>query len=67
MIQAAHFRRTEGRWARRKARVNAYLSGDEITGKAVLPDVVNATVGFERPALGVLQKQVGVKLTVRAA
>jgi hypothetical protein len=75
--------------------VNAYLSGDEITGRAVLRDVINATVGFERLAaamekpskslqrmlgphgnpsaanfftiLQVLQKQVGVRLTVRAA
>lgn len=31
--------------------VNAYLSGDEITGKAVLRDVINATVGFERLAV----------------
>ncbi len=27
--------------------VNAYLGGDEATGKAVLRDVVNATLGFE--------------------
>jgi hypothetical protein len=27
--------------------VNAYLSGDEATGKTVLRDVINATVGFE--------------------
>ena len=27
--------------------LNAYLSGDEATGKAVLRDVINATVGFE--------------------
>jgi hypothetical protein len=27
--------------------VNAYLGGDEATGKAVLRDVINATVGFE--------------------
>ncbi len=27
--------------------VNAYLGGDESTGKAVLRDVINATVGFE--------------------
>ena len=27
--------------------VNAYLSGDTLTGKAVLRDLVNATVGFE--------------------
>jgi DNA-binding phage protein len=75
--------------------VNAYLSGDEITGKTVLRDVINATIGFEQLAaelekpskslhrmlgplgnpntanffaiLQVLQKRVGVKLTVRAA
>ena len=75
--------------------INAYLSGDEITGKTVLRDVINATIGFERLAtelqksskslhrmlgprgnpntanffaiLNVLQKKVGVKLTVRAA
>jgi len=27
--------------------VNAYLGGDGATGKAVLRDVINATVGFE--------------------
>jgi DNA-binding phage protein len=75
--------------------VNAYLSGDEATGKAVLRDVVNATIGFEPLAaelgktgkslhrmlgpqgnpstanffaiLQVLQKNTGVKLTVKAA
>jgi DNA-binding phage protein len=75
--------------------LNAYLSGDEATGKAVLKDLINATVGFEelarlvrRPSkslyrmlgpsgnpntanffaiLRALQKQVGVRLTVRAA
>jgi DNA-binding phage protein len=75
--------------------VNAYLSGDEITGKTVLRDVINATIGFEQLAadlqkpskslhrmlgsngnpntvnffaiLQVLQKSVGVKLTVKAA
>ena len=75
--------------------VNAYLSGDEATGKTVLRDVINATVGFETLAadlkksskslhrmlgprgnpntvnffaiLQVLQKRVGVKLTVKAA
>ncbi len=75
--------------------VNAYLGGDEATGKAVLRDVVNATIGFEQLAaklqkpskslhrmlgprgnpntanffaiLQVLQKIVGVKLTVKAA
>lgn len=75
--------------------VNAYLGGDEATGKAVLRDVVNATIGFERLAeelekpskslhrmlgpqgnpstanffaiLQVLQKRVGLKLTVKVA
>jgi hypothetical protein len=75
--------------------VNAYLSGDEVTGKTILRDVINATIGFERLAadlqkpskslhrmlgprgspttgnffaiLQVLQKRVGVKLTVKAA
>lgn len=75
--------------------MNAYLGGDEATGKAVLRDVINATVGFEQLAadlqkpskslhrmlgpsgnpntanffaiLQVLQKRVGVKLTVKAA
>jgi DNA-binding phage protein len=75
--------------------VNAYLGGDEVTGKTVLRDVINATIGFEQLAvdlqkpskslhrmlgprgnpntanffaiLRVLQKQVGVRLTVRVA
>jgi DNA-binding phage protein len=75
--------------------VNAYLTGDQVTGKTVLRDVINATVGFEQLAvelgspskslhrmlgphgnpnttnffaiLQVLQKKVGVKLTVKAA
>jgi DNA-binding phage protein len=75
--------------------MNAYLGGDETTGKAVLRDVINATIGFERLSeeiqkpskslhrmlgpsgnpntanffaiLQVLQKRVGVKLTVKAA
>jgi DNA-binding phage protein len=75
--------------------VNAYLGGDELTGKSVLRDVINATIGFEQLAadvgkpskslhrmlgpngnpntvnffaiLQVLQKRVGVKLTVKAA
>jgi DNA-binding phage protein len=75
--------------------VNAYLGGDETTGKAVLRDVINATIGFEQLAadlqkpskslqrmlgprgnpntanffaiLQVLQKRVGVRLTVQAA
>jgi DNA-binding phage protein len=75
--------------------VNAYLGGDETTGKAVLRDVINATIGFEQLAadlrkpskslhrmlgprgnpntanffaiLQVVQKRVGVRLTVQAA
>ena len=27
--------------------INAYLAGDTMTGKAILRDLVNATVGFE--------------------
>ena len=74
--------------------MNAYLGGDEDTGKAVLRDLINATIGFEQLAaelrkpskslhrmlgpngnpstanffaiLQVLQKRVGVKLTVKA-
>jgi DNA-binding phage protein len=30
--------------------VNAYLAGDEVTGKSVLREVINATVGFEQLA-----------------
>jgi len=75
--------------------VNAYLGGDEATGKTVLREVINATIGFEELAaelqkpskslhrmlgprgnpntanffaiLQVLQKRVGVRLTVKAA
>lgn len=75
--------------------MNAYLDGDEAAGKAVLRDMINATIGFEQLAaelgkpskslhrmlgpsgnpntanffaiLQVLQKRVGVKLTVKAA
>ena len=75
--------------------VNAYLHGDVATGKTVLRDVINATVGFEQLApdlrkpskslhrmlgpggnpstanffaiLQVLQKRVGLRLTVKAA
>ncbi len=28
--------------------INAYLSGDTVTGKAMLRDLINATVGFEK-------------------
>ena len=75
--------------------LNAYLAGDEATGKAVLKDLIHATIGFEELArlvdipskslhrmLGpkgspkaanffaivrAMQKEVGVRLTVRAA
>jgi DNA-binding phage protein len=30
--------------------MNAYLDGDEATGKAVLRDMINATIGFEQLA-----------------
>jgi len=30
--------------------INAYLAGDTATGKAILRDLVNATVGFEELA-----------------
>lgn len=33
--------------------INAYLAGDTQTGKAVLRDLVNATVGFEKLATAV--------------
>jgi DNA-binding phage protein len=33
--------------------MNAYLGGDEATGKAVLRDVINATIGFEQLAAAV--------------
>ena len=48
------YRRAQRDGAFRKAllteSVNAYLGGDEATGKAVLRDVINATVGFEQLA-----------------
>jgi DNA-binding phage protein len=31
--------------------INAYLAGDSATGKAILRDLVNATVGFEGLAI----------------
>ena len=30
--------------------INAYLSGDTATGKAILRDLINATIGFEKLA-----------------
>ena len=35
--------------------MNAYLSGDEATGRAVLRDLIRATIGFEQLAAA-LQK-----------
>ena len=104
MALTREFRETVYRRAQRDASfrrallteaVNAYLNGDEATGKAVLRDVINATIGFEglaahlhKPSkslhrmlgpggnpstvnffaiLQVLQKRVGVKLSVKAA
>jgi hypothetical protein len=56
MALTRDFRETIAARARREPRfrealfteaLNAYLSGDTATGKAVLRDLVNATVGFE--------------------
>ncbi len=33
--------------------INAYLAGDSATGKAMLRDLINATIGFEQLALEV--------------
>ena len=33
--------------------INAYLSGDTATGKAMLRDLINCTIGFEKLAAGV--------------
>jgi DNA-binding phage protein len=33
--------------------VNAYLSGEELLGKAILKDFVNSTIGFEKLASAV--------------
>ncbi len=33
--------------------INAYLAGDSATGKAILRDLINATIGFEQLALEV--------------
>jgi hypothetical protein len=37
--------------------VNAYLAGDTGTGKAILRELVNATVGFEGPAAEINKPQ----------
>jgi hypothetical protein len=51
------YRRAQRDAAFRKAMlteaVNAYLGGDEATGKAALRDVINATIGFEQLAAAV--------------
>jgi len=35
--------------------VNAYLNGNEGTGKGVLRDVINATIGFEKLAADLIK------------
>ena len=59
MALTRSFRQTVYQRAQRDARfrkallteaMNAYLHGDEATGKAVLRDVINATAGFEHLA-----------------
>ena len=59
MALTRHFRETVYRRAQKDAAfrrallteaLNAYLSGDEVTGKSVLREVINATVGFEQLA-----------------
>jgi len=56
-FRATVYRRAQRDAAFRKAllteAVNAYLGGDEVTGKAVLRDVINATIGFEQLAAAV--------------
>lgn len=56
MALTRNFKETIAARARRDARfrealfteaINAYLAGDTATGKAVLRDLVNATIGFE--------------------
>ena len=56
MALTRDFKETVGARARRDPRfrealfteaINAYLGGDLTTGKAILRDLVNATVGFE--------------------
>jgi len=59
MALTRDFKETIQARARRDARfqealfteaINAYLEGDTATGKAILRDLVNATVGFEQLA-----------------
>jgi hypothetical protein len=56
MALTRDFRRTIAARAKRDSRfreallteaINAYLAGDTVEGKAILRDLVNATVGFE--------------------
>jgi hypothetical protein len=62
MALTRDFKETIAARARRDARfrqalfteaLNAYLAGDTTTGKAILRDLVNATVGFEALAVAV--------------
>jgi len=46
-IQARVRRDTKYREALFTESINAYLTGDTATGKAILRDLVNATIGFE--------------------
>jgi DNA-binding phage protein len=52
-IQARAQRDVRFRQALFTEAINAYLAGDTATGKAVLRDLVNATVGFEALAAAV--------------
>jgi len=62
MALTRDFKETIAARARRDARfrqalfseaINAYLAGDTTAGKAILRDLVNATVGFEALAVAV--------------
>ena len=52
-IQARAQRDARFRQALFTEAINAYLAGDTATGKAILRDLVNATVGFEGLATAV--------------
>jgi DNA-binding phage protein len=50
IVQARARRDSKFREALFSEAINAYLSGDTAVGKAILRDLVNATVGFEKLA-----------------
>lgn len=52
-IQARAQRDARFRQALFTEAINAYLAGDTTTGKAILRDLVNATVGFEALAAAI--------------